>query len=114
MKFSALFILILACMSRTSVAQNLQEPENKTIRITSLAKPGKGPEDLDVIFTSKGIYHFELDKKLKVPSGYLVVIRDPMNGLEVSLSGTEPYYFTISRPVFKRLKISLKKSQDAP
>lgn len=112
MKLSTLIILILGCMSQINFAQNLHEPENKTIRITSLAKPDKGPEDLDVIFATKGIYHFELDKKLKVPTGYLLVITDPMNGLEISLSDSEPYYFTISRPVFKRLKMCLRKNEE--
>lgn len=111
MKLSTFIILFLACISQTNFAQSVQEPENRTIRITSLAKPDKGVEDLDVIFTSKGIYHFELDKKLQVPAGYLVIITDPMNGLEISLSDTEPYYFTISRPVFKRLKMCLRKNE---
>ncbi|MBL7930509.1 MAG: hypothetical protein JNL60_01320 [Bacteroidia bacterium] len=112
MKLSTLFVLILVCLNRTGFSQTLQAPENKTIRIMSLASAEKGAVDLDVIFTTKGIYHFELDKNLSVPKGYLVIIKDPMNDLEISVSDTEPYYFTISRPVFKRLKISLKKNEE--
>lgn len=114
MKLTTLISLIFVSMIQIGQSQTEKLPDDPEIVLKSLPQPDKGYKNLGLSFCSKGIYHFVLDKTLEIPEGYTVVIKDPITGREIFMTDSKPCYFTVSQPVNKNLRISLRKDVEIP